>query len=276
MKIRIAVLGFCIIWAISAFGQMVSSRMGPEGQITTTMTFGNNGIPHMIPPISGAPYSATQINLRIQMLQDGTKVTSDGPVMHLYRDEAGRTCTERPLQLPSNMKNPPYIAEINDTVANQKIVLDPVNRVAHRIAMPPAPEKLRDVLEANLSGAPFQVVGDSDEPGSNNRFESTTEQLGQKAIDGLVVVGSRISQIIPVGAMRNDRPFTITTEFWVSPELKMPVYTKTSDPRLGEMLIILKDISRAEPDAAFFQIPKDYQVIDETGPLTISVTIPQK
>ncbi len=275
MKIRIAALGFCTMWAISAFGQMVTSRTGQEGQITTTMTFGD-GLPYLVPQITGAPYSATQINLRIQTLRDGTKITSEGLLMHLYRDESGRTRTERPLQLPANMKDPLHIAEVNDTVANQKIVLDPVNRVAHRIAMPAAPEKLRDVLEANLSGAPFQAVGDTGEPGANNRFESTTEQLGQKAIDGLVVVGSRISQIIPVGAMRNDRPFTITTEFWVSPELKMPVYTKTSDPRVGEMLIILKDISRAEPDAALFQIPKDYQVIDEAGPLTISVTIPQK
>lgn len=250
--------------------------MEPEGQITTTMTFGNDGIPFMIPPITGAPYSATQINPRIQILQDGTKVTSDGLVDHVYRDAAGRTRMERPLQLPANMKNSLYIAEINDTVANQKIVLDPVNRVAHRMAMQPAPEKLKDALVNRLSGAPLRVVGDDVEPSAKNRFESTTEQLGQKVVDGLVVVGSRISSIIPVGAMGNDRPFAITTEFWVSPELKMPVYTKTSDPRLGEMLIVLKDIRRAEPDPALFQIPKDYKVIDETGAFTVSVTIPQK
>ncbi len=271
MKIRIAVTGFCIVLVIivSAFGQMtsLSGRIGPGTQLTASMMFGDNGIPYMTPPVAGAPYSGTQINQRIQTLPDGTKLTSEGAVLHVYRDAAGRTRTERPVAVPSSIKNPPYIVEINDTIANQKIVLDTVNRVAHRTAMQPFPDNIKDSIMAGLSGVPLPA---------DNRPGSTTEQLGQKMIDGLVVVGWRRSNIVPAGAMGNDRALTITTEFWVSPELKVPLLTKALDPRIGEMIIALTDISRAEPDAVMFQIPEDYQVIDETLPFTIKVTIPQQ
>jgi hypothetical protein len=40
--------------------------------------------------------------------------------------------------------------------------------------------------------------------------------------------------------------------------------TRHSDPRTGEVVYQLKNISRGEPDASLFQVPPDYK-INETG-----------
>jgi hypothetical protein len=55
----------------------------------------------------------------------------------------------------------------------------------------------------------------------------------------------------------------------MSPELKIVVLRKTSDPRSGEDMLKTTNLNRAEPDAALFQPPPDYTIVDETGPFTI-------
>jgi hypothetical protein len=66
----------------------------------------------------------------------------------------------------------------------------------------------------------------------------------------------------PVGAIGNDRPITTITETWTSPELKMVILSKDSDPRNGESTTRLTNVTRAEPDPSLFQIPADYEIID--------------
>jgi hypothetical protein len=51
------------------------------------------------------------------------------------------------------------------------------------------------------------------------------------------------------------------------------VLSKGNDPRYGENTIALKNINLAEPDAALFQPPPGYQIVDENGPFRI--TVPQ-
>jgi hypothetical protein len=40
------------------------------------------------------------------------------------------------------------------------------------------------------------------------------------------------------------------------------ILSKRSDPRFGESTYRVTNIVRSEPDAAFFQIPSDYTIID--------------
>ncbi len=63
--------------------------------------------------------------------------------------------------------------------------------------------------------------------------------------------------------MGNDLPIVITTETWYSPDLKVLVMSKSSDPRMGETTYKLTNLSRAEPDPALFQIPADYSIKDQ-------------
>lgn len=50
----------------------------------------------------------------------------------------------------------------------------------------------------------------------------------------------------------------IVSERWYSPDLQTVVMSKHSDPRMGETVFHLTNISRAEPDASLFPVPPDY------------------
>ncbi len=49
---------------------------------------------------------------------------------------------------------------------------------------------------------------------------------------------------------------------WTSPDLKTMVYSKRSDPRMGEQTFKLTNIVRAEPDASLFTVPADFKTTD--------------
>ncbi len=78
----------------------------------------------------------------------------------------------------------------------------------------------------------------------------------------------------PVGSQGNDRPLVGTTEIWTAPDLRITVLSKNDDPRNGESITKLINISRAEPDPSLFQPPPDYSVVDEEGEFTIRVARP--
>jgi len=82
------------------------------------------------------------------------------------------------------------------------------------------------------------------------------------------VTGVRTTHTIPVGQIGNDRPISIVTEVWTSPELKTIVSSKRNDPRLGEQTFKLTNIQRGEPDASLFVVPSDFK-ITEGGAKTI-------
>ena len=48
----------------------------------------------------------------------------------------------------------------------------------------------------------------------------------------------------------------------MSPDLKVLVMSKQSDPRFGETTYRLTNLSRAEPSAELFQIPGDFKVME--------------
>lgn len=101
------------------------------------------------------------------------------------------------------------------------------------------------------------------------RPEFTSEDLGTQVIEGVVAEGHRQTTTFPVGSQGNDRPIATTSETWMSPELKIVILRKTSDPRSGEDTLKTTNLSRAEPDLALFQPPPDYTIVDETSPFTI-------
>jgi hypothetical protein len=94
-----------------------------------------------------------------------------------------------------------------------------------------------------------------------------TEDLGSQTMEGVVVSGVRTTHTIPAGKIGNEKPITIVTEVWMSPELKTVVYSKRNDPRMGEQTFRLTNIVRTEPSASLFIVPADFRILD--GPQTI-------
>jgi hypothetical protein len=85
-------------------------------------------------------------------------------------------------------------------------------------------------------------------------------------MEGVLVTGTRTTMTIPAGAIGNDKALNIVTEVWTSPELKTIVYSKRSDPRMGDQTFKLTNIVRAEPDPSLFTVPSDYRIVDEPQP----------
>ena len=109
---------------------------------------------------------------------------------------------------------------------------------------------------------------------ARSRPDFSSEPLGFHVIQGVLAEGTRRTTTYPAGMVGNDRPITVVAETWTSPELKVVVLSRTLDPRSGEGVMRLENISRAEPDPALFRVPADYQIVDETGPFTIKITRP--
>src|SRR5262245_27812580 len=127
-----------------------------------------------------------------------------------------------------------------------------------------------------LSGVPVKVQGiltfnftlNGEEPApapfarSATRYTTNTEQLGKHMVEGVESEGARAVTTMPAGAIGNERPIETVNETWYSPELKMMILSKHSDPRFGESTYRVGNIVRSEPDAALFQIPSEYTIID--------------
>jgi hypothetical protein len=92
------------------------------------------------------------------------------------------------------------------------------------------------------------------------------EDLGSQTMEGVLVTGLRTTRTIPEGQIGNEKPITVVTEVWSSPELKTVVYSKRNDPRMGEQTFRLTNIVRAEPNRSLFTVPADFKIVD--GPQT--------
>ncbi len=90
--------------------------------------------------------------------------------------------------------------------------------------------------------------------------KAVTRDLGTRDFGGVKAEGKMRSYEIPAGEIGNRNPIVVSDETWTSPELKVAVYTKHSDPRSGDTVFRLENIRREEPAAALFAVPADYTV----------------
>ncbi len=275
------------------------------------------------PGVTGAPYSAEQVQERVQTLADGTHITQTGPSQKMWRDSQGRTRTERSMGSPMNPNGVQYpiIVQIRDPVVGCEYILDTQAKVAHRIELQPMPGRSATARATSVplpaagsaAGVLGGVIGNIGSGGAMSgqiqqgtgappaaavgtrsttvlalprqsaatvdptRPQTTNEQLGTQVVEGVLAQGTRVSRVYPVGSQGNDRPITVISESWYSPDLRTMILTKTSDPRSGENTMKLTNISRIEPDALLFMPPADYRIVEETGPqVTIHYTTPRQ
>jgi hypothetical protein len=86
-----------------------------------------------------------------------------------------------------------------------------------------------------------------------------TRSLGTRDFNGIKADGTQVTHTIPAGAIGNEKPIQIVNERWFSPELQLVVYSRTSDPRVGETVYRLENLKRGEPAADLFKVPADYK-----------------
>ena len=247
----------------------------------------------MGPAVKNGPYSATEVTETTQTLADGNRIHRQNQVP-VYRDSEGRVRRE----------NSPDQIMIWDPVANTSYVLNPKTQTARKLPLamkffaegpgprvatgggvmafkegpgpkvvtggaiafndgsgePPPPSG--DVVFARVAGGGevhLQIV-------NGQKLSPKRESLGKQMIEGVNADGTRLTTTLEAGSIGNDRPIQITSETWYSPDLQTMVKSVHSDPRNGEEVFQLINISRAEPPSTLFQVPAEYQVTDQKLP----------
>lgn len=102
------------------------------------------------------------------------------------------------------------------------------------------------------------------------------EELGSRNIEGLVAKGTRSTVTIAAGEVGNERPIEVVTEQWYSEQLKTYVFTRHSDPRVGETTLRLTNVRLGEPPATLFEVPADFTVKDASAGMQMFRTRPDE
>ena len=286
MTIALLAAGACAVYGQEPpAGMMAQARLvtgGNFGFISERLVSGN--------PVKGAPYSAQAVTETTQTLADGNRIVQKSTAT-LYRDSEGRERREQTLSAigPFTAQgDAPQIISISDPVAGVSYSLNPKERIAVKLpafpGVPGAPGvPVSGGANANFdvfvnrptagvalgaAGAQVMIYRSGTGPGS----ASNVEQLGSKIIEGVQADGTRNTITIPAGQVGNDRPIDIVDEQWRSPELQVTVLSRHSDPRMGETVYSLTNVSRSEPSPTLFQVPPDYTIKD--GPVMYERKLP--
>jgi hypothetical protein len=235
--------------------------------------------------VKSQPYQAQAVTEVKQTLVDGTHITQSTTAT-VARDSDGRTVRIQKLSTMgpwksasgSSQADAPTLTTIFDPVAQTHTDYTSDNKTAHVLPMPPPLAKGAKVTSENFAvmaaapagGGPGNVAFayraravSGEAPG----VDAKTESLGDKAIDGIPVTGTRTTNTIPAGTIGNDKDLVITRETWYSPDLKLVLQSTQTDPRFGETTYSLTNVQRSEPDATLFQVPAGYAV--EKVPVTV-------
>jgi hypothetical protein len=211
-----------------------------------------------IGPVTGKPFSATEVRRTVQTLSDGTHV-NHSDTTRFYRDAHGRMRAESPNRV-----------EIFDPVSGSEYDLNPESKTYKTSAIPDKTSSMSLAVVGRTSSTSFSSdspEGDlearharsrASHPPSPMGVSGRAEDLAPQVVSGLSVKGSRITTTIPVGAFGNDREVQVVNERWYSDDLKVLVKSSNSDPRFGVTTYELIDIVQGAPDPALFQVPPDY------------------
>jgi len=236
-------------------------------------------------PVAGAPYSAEAVTDIVQHLADGNRIVRQNKAQ-VSRDSQGRTRREQGFAMFGPLVNGPRGNEmrnvqISDPTTGTMVMLDLNSRTAHK--MPGARRMMGNKIAiaggANTNAGvriekfEFAVPPSHEASGGVmfNRVEATStmpgetpvvESLGTQFMEGVAVEGTRTTLTIPAGQIGNELPIRVVSERWFSPDLKVLVMSRQSDPRFGETTYRLTNINRSEPSPQLFEIPSDFTVVD--------------
>jgi hypothetical protein len=294
MSLVFAAISLTIAPAVAQDPPMIGFSSVNIGFMSEPVAFDND-------PVTGAPYSAEAITESVQTLADGNRIVRESKAQ-IARDGRGRTRREQGLAMFGPLVggvpggNEPRHVQISDPVSKTTIMLDAEHRMAHRIPAPhlkiaalkargaraegkdvnldhfeialPAPPPGLDSTMSSRPGAETvffysgRKVERSDSRVAGSTAEPVVENLGQQFMEGVTVEGTRTTMTIAPGLIGNELPIKIVSERWYSPELKVLVMSRQSDPRFGETTYRLTNITRGEPAPELFDVPADYQVVD--------------
>jgi hypothetical protein len=200
-----------------------------------------------VPPITGAPFSATALIEHEQTMPDGTTATTRNLNL-IGRDSRGRTHGEMRPWVPTEFHSMPPLNEVHlfDPQTRLQTIYEPATHLARQQIRPEPRE--------------------THQPQSQLNPQVTVEDLGSTTLADIDVRGTRRTLTIPAQASGTGAVLTVVDEYWYSDDLHVNIVLRHSDPRIGVETITLSDIKREEPAPEFFQIPQGYKTVDMTPP----------
>ncbi len=192
-------------------------------------------------PVTGAPYSATEVRVFTQTLASGNQIQRQEQTL-VYRDSQGRVRTESTIP-GMNGHAAHTMVTIFDPVAGNVVRLDGEKQTA-------MVRTLRAPMAQDSAVAPR----------GHGNLAGESEDLGPSIVNGRQATATRTTRTIPAGSIGNQQAITVTRTVWMSPDLKVPLQIVSEDPRFGTTTVTLTNIVQAVPDAALFQIPSGYAV----------------
>ena len=247
-------LFICLCLVLTASTLAFAQRDVPGGPLTG-------------PRVLGVPFSADATTTVRQTLGDGTRIERTGTARY-FRDREGRVRVEQTI-MGLEAINSAAEGQVRITIDPQLpgpvvYTLDPQKKVANGHP--------RDINGLTIGGGDtyslplggprwsFLIFSRGERVRIRSAADRKEELLGTHQIEGVQTIGRRITMTVPIGVFGNDRPFEIVDERWESPELKLLIYSRSSDPRTGVIEYRLTNIRRLEPPADLFMIPADYEV----------------
>lgn len=227
---------------------------GSGGVFSTSFSFGNGTT--ILDPVAGHRVLLDTLNgtARLSMLGGGQNVTiARGGVALAGQQHA---------EMAAKLANAKTLTEAQRAEYAAKAKEYQQKAEEYRAVAP--------VAVAGSGGSFTALTGDTGfvyATGGQGKYDTRTEELGNRDFEGVSAEGTRRVTTIPAGAIGNEREIEIVYERWYSKELGLVVYSKQSDPRFGEQTYRITNLVRAEPDPSLFTVPNSYKIVTDTTPV---------
>jgi len=274
--IRFCVLSLMTLMTAAAQDASVPIHFQPAAQVLPAAG-GRGGMVMPLPrQEAGKPFSATVTNTTTQTLADGTHLNRTSTMVE-YRDSEGRVRVESEDRVT-----------VRDPVSHAAFRLDPSRKTATNLVAAPVaapvggmrggrgnmtPEATAPPPDASvLAGQSARALDEVEarrlellaQRGTANPNETTVD-LGTAIVNGVSARGTRVTTVVPVNSIGNDRELRSVTERWFSTDLNLLIKSVSSDPRFGTTTYELTNIKQANPDISLFQIPSDFALVSNGG-----------
>lgn len=223
--------------------------------------------------VTGAPFSGVEVLTIQEKFADGNSVNTTTSTPRA-RDSQGRTYMSETITPPASSGKPAYTrVTIVDPVAGYRYELNSSTMIAVQSRLPRMRTEPSSSSSSSSGSAAVRGRAPGEEPGTTpgtvtrpNGAIVTTSSNGNATVNGVLATHTLVTEVIPAGAIGNAQPITTSRTTYFSPDLKLPVQIKTSDPRFGTSDMELTNISMGEPSAALFTVPAGYTIQKAGGP----------
>jgi hypothetical protein len=219
------------------------------------------------PRVVRLPYTAEYKTTTVKTLADGTTITHESSEVVAFDSQGRRMTATTTIPLSADQTplthvsvfDPVAHTRTNWTVPGQKVTVNAM----------PTPGAARPSCAASTSAATPAFIGSIFGVDRTQPYRPNVEDLGTETIQGVEARGRRTITTIPAGKIGNNAPIQRTTETWTAINPGLPgllVRQVSDDPQAGKTNQELVNFTQAEPDAAVFQPPADYEVVNKEPP----------